>query len=98
MWRTKPTDFCGQPLVTTGGGALPLPTFAHPAMLRSANTAAVANTIFFISAPYIARSMRQDKEDTKPALVQKRHTPQVIGRAKLGFRVRGPRFLWTDTT
>src|SRR5262249_13691780 len=86
MWRAKPSDLCGQPLVTTGGGALPLPTFAQPAMLRSASTAAVASTIFFISAPYTDSSMRQDKEDPMPALVQKRHTPQTIGAAKLGVQ------------
>ena len=34
------------PLVTTGGGALPLPTYcAQPAMLRKANTAAVASSL-----------------------------------------------------
>jgi hypothetical protein len=37
------------PLVTTGGGALPLPTYcAQPAMLRRANIAAVARASFFI--------------------------------------------------
>jgi hypothetical protein len=35
------------PLVTTGGGALPLPV-AQPAMLKRANTAAVAIAIFFM--------------------------------------------------
>jgi len=40
-----------QPLVTTGGGALPLPTSAHPATLKSARTAAVAIASFFITQP-----------------------------------------------
>jgi hypothetical protein len=38
------------PLVTTGGGALPLPTYcAQPAMLRRANIATVAIASFFIT-------------------------------------------------
>jgi hypothetical protein len=41
------------PLVTTGGGALPLPTYcAQPAMLRRANTAAVARASFFIAVTF----------------------------------------------
>ena len=36
------------PFVTTGGGALPLPTCAQPVMLRSASTAAIATVSFFI--------------------------------------------------
>jgi len=36
------------PFVTTGGGALPLPVLAQPAMLRRASTAAVAIASFFM--------------------------------------------------
>jgi hypothetical protein len=43
--------YSNYPLVTTGGGALPLPTCAQPAMLRRANTAAVASANFFIESP-----------------------------------------------
>ena len=40
------------PLVTTGGGALPLPTpVPQPATLRRASTAAVAKAIFFMGSP-----------------------------------------------
>jgi hypothetical protein len=39
------------PLVTTGGGALPLPMYcAQPAMLRRANTVAIARESFFIDS------------------------------------------------
>jgi hypothetical protein len=40
------------PLVTTGGGALPLPTpVPQPATLRRASTAAIAKAIFFMGSP-----------------------------------------------
>ena len=40
---------CGNyPFVTTGGGALPLPVLAQPAMLKRARTAAVARASFFM--------------------------------------------------
>jgi hypothetical protein len=40
-------------LVTTGGGALPLPVFAQAARLRIARTIAVPNAIFFMVAPIL---------------------------------------------
>ena len=40
------------PLVTTGGGALPLPTYVpQPATLRRASTAAIAKASFFMGSP-----------------------------------------------
>jgi hypothetical protein len=40
------------PLVTTGGGALPLPTpVPQPATLRRASVAAIAKAIFFMGSP-----------------------------------------------
>ncbi len=54
-WRRRCSASTSQiatyPLVTTGGGALPLPTCAQPAMLRRANTAAVARASFFMKLP-----------------------------------------------
>jgi hypothetical protein len=47
-------QYSNYPLVTTGGGVLPLPTCAQPAMLRRANTAAVASAIFFIESPHLS--------------------------------------------
>jgi len=42
------------PLVTTGGGALPLPTYcAQPTTLRRANIAAVARASFFIELSFV---------------------------------------------
>jgi hypothetical protein len=42
------------PLVTTGGGALPLPVHCvQPAMLSRANTAAVARMSFFIAVTFV---------------------------------------------
>jgi hypothetical protein len=42
------------PLVTTGGGALPLPTpVPQPATLRRASTAAIAKAIFFMGSPLV---------------------------------------------
>jgi hypothetical protein len=46
------------PLVTTGGGALPLPTCAQPAMLRRASTAAIATESFFIGDTPFAMTER----------------------------------------
>ena len=46
------------PFVTTGGGALPLPTLAQPAMLRRASTAAVASASFFMKNPPVMTSRR----------------------------------------
>jgi hypothetical protein len=40
--------YSSYPFVTTGGGALPLPVLAQPAMLRRASTAAVARASFFM--------------------------------------------------
>ena len=40
------------PLVTTGGGALPLPTYVpQPATLRRASVAAIARVSFFKGSP-----------------------------------------------
>jgi hypothetical protein len=45
--------------VTTGGGALPLPTYcAQPATLRRANTAAITSESFFMEAtPFMINKM-----------------------------------------
>ena len=45
------------PLVTTGGGALPLPTWAQPVMLRSASTAAIATVSFFMGSPPLVMTL-----------------------------------------
>jgi len=47
--------FSNYPFVTTGGGALPLPTpVPQPAMLRRASTAAVARASFFMKLPRLS--------------------------------------------
>jgi putative membrane protein len=48
-------------LVTTGGGALPLPTSAQPATLRSVRITAVPNTIFFTRRPLLRIIEVEDK-------------------------------------
>ena len=68
--------FCSEtyPLVTTGGGALPLPTYcAQPAMLRRANIAAVARASIFIELSFVMTS-RQLTKGMAPLLVLKKHT------------------------
>jgi len=64
-----------QPLVTTGGGALPLPTYcAQPAMLRRASTAAVNRATFFmkVTPPFYHDEMTVSAAQSLP-LVRKRH-------------------------
>jgi hypothetical protein len=43
-----------QPFVTTGGGALPLPTPTQPDTLTATRVATSANRSFFIAIPYVA--------------------------------------------
>src|ERR1700722_16429881 len=62
------------PLVTTGGGALPLPTWAQPAMLRRANTAAVARASFFIGRVSPCHDALNLQVPLKGHLVLKRHS------------------------
>ena len=60
------------PLVTTGGGALPLPTpVPQPATLRRASTAAVAKAIFFMGSPL---SHDRGSLDCNPALTSAERT------------------------
>jgi hypothetical protein len=62
------------PLVTTGGGALPLPTYcAQPAMLRRANIAAVARASFFIELSLVMTTNLITNGMASP-LVLKKHT------------------------
>jgi hypothetical protein len=58
-----PTPFGNYPLVTTGGGALPLPTYcAQPAMLRRANIAAVASASFFMEQLSFVMTNRTNRQ------------------------------------
>src|SRR4029077_2614513 len=55
--RRKPallSKFSDQPFVTTGGGALPLPTPTQPDTLTATRVASSANRSFFIAIPYVA--------------------------------------------
>ena len=62
-----------QPLVTTGGGALPLPVCAQPATLNSAITAAIAIATFFIPHLLFRYSLYLNRAIHGP-LVLKSHT------------------------
>src|SRR5262249_7157872 len=66
------------PLVTTGGGALPLPVSAQPAMLRRANTAAVARAIFFMKETPPCHDTINHTEGASSPLVLKRHSRNLI--------------------
>ena len=54
-----------------------MPTWAHPAMLRSASTTAVPNASFFIFAPHDETTEAQDRRGSQGPLVQKRHTSHL---------------------
>ena len=71
-----------QPLVTTGGGALPLPVCAQPAMLSNARITAVPSAIFFMGAPILDGMEMQDRNSWPPPLVQKRHSSHLIERSE----------------
>src|SRR6516162_2434701 len=49
--RSNGVDDRGQPLVTTGGGPLPLPMPTQPATLTATRVATKANRTFFIGVP-----------------------------------------------
>jgi len=49
--RSNGVDGSGQPLVTMGGGALPLPMPTQPATLTATRVATKANSTFFIGVP-----------------------------------------------
>ena len=49
--RSNGVDARGQPLVTTGGGPLPLPMPTQPATLTATRVATKANSTFFIGVP-----------------------------------------------
>ena len=49
--RSNGVDDRGQPLVTTGGGALPLPMPTQPETLTATRVATKANSTFFIGVP-----------------------------------------------
>jgi hypothetical protein len=51
--NSRGSNASGQPFVTTGGGALPLPKPAQPETLTATRVATKANTSFFIGAPYL---------------------------------------------
>jgi hypothetical protein len=65
-------------LVTTGGGALPLPVCAQAARLRIARITAVPTAIFFIGGPHPGDWTVQIKKDVAAPLVQKSHSLQAI--------------------
>ena len=72
------------PLVTTGGGALPLPTSAQPAMLRRANTAAVARASFFMKRTPPCHDTLNHTDGPRGPLVLKRHSLDQIA-SRSGF-------------
>ena len=49
------SDLSGQPFVTIGGGALPLPMPTHPATLTATRVATKATSTFFIGIPLSSR-------------------------------------------
>src|SRR5579864_7116864 len=77
--------YSNYPLVTTGGGALPLPTSAQPAMLRRANTAAVAITSFFMENTPPCHDTLNHTEGAIRPLVLKRHSLDLIA-SRLGSK------------
>ena len=80
--RLVPSIACSQPLVTTGGGALPLPTYcAQPAMLRRASIVAVNRATFFmkVTPPFCYDKMTVSARYPLP-LVRKRHSLNLFAR------------------
>jgi hypothetical protein len=65
------------PFVTTGGGALPLPVLAQPAMLSRASTAAVASASFFMKKPSLLSRQNNDIRSAPYPLVQRSHSAFV---------------------
>jgi hypothetical protein len=67
--------YSNYPLVTTGGGALPFPTYcAQPAMLRRASTAAIPKASFFIGVVPLAMTCRGNQSDHSAASAEKTHS------------------------
>src|SRR6516162_10005431 len=56
--RSNGLDDRGQPLVTMGGGALPLPMPTQPETLTATRVATKANSTFFIGVPFLSRPTR----------------------------------------
>src|SRR6516225_3735904 len=97
--RSNGVDDRGQPLVTTGGGPLPLPMPTQPATLTATRVATKANRTFFIGVPlsftpcdshFVPRCTvgRPAEPNGSPAPETVRH---LKGTVSLGTQLRGVR-------
>src|SRR3974390_1563597 len=95
--RSNGVDDRGQPLVTMGGGALPLPMPTQPATLTATRVATKATSTFFIGIPLIFHAtrctLRASLHRWSPAEANGSPAPETVGHFKgdciLGDTVRG---------